>query len=43
MCKDPPARLQNHLEALAAFSSVLLEPLNGELLDTVLDLLPAAT
>ena len=33
--------LKHHLEALLALSSVLLEALNSELLDAVLDLLPA--
>lgn len=42
MCEDLPAHLQNHFKAFPAFNSVLLEPLDRELLDAVLDLLPAA-
>ena len=38
--EGPPAHLQDHLEALATPSGVLLEALNSKLLDTVLDLLP---
>jgi len=33
--------LEHHLEALLALSSILLEALNGELLNAVLDFLPA--
>lgn len=41
--EDLTSALQYHLEALASAHGVLLEALDGELLNAVLDLLPAAT
>lgn len=38
--EDLSAHLEHSLKALTAFDSVLLEALNGEVLDAVLDLLP---
>lgn len=43
LSKGPPAHLQDHLEALATPGGVLLEALDGELLDAILDLLPTTT
>lgn len=43
LCKHLTAHLQNHLKSFSSFNGVLLEPLNGELLDRVLYFLPAST
>lgn len=41
VCKDFAAHLQNSLEALSSTDGILPEAFDGEVLDAVLDLLPA--